>query len=235
MTALLSERVFSNHFSSFLHYLATRFTDGERLPSLSSISLELGISLAALREQLEVARALGVVEVRPKTGVRRLSYAFKPAVVNSLNYAVLVDGQNFVRFAELRNHIESAYWYQAVALLTVEDYCELDAYLNRAEEKLRSFPPQIPHAEHRELHLSIYKRLENPFVSGILEAYWDLYEAVGLAVYTDFEYLTKVWRYHRKMVEYLRAGEPEKGYQALIEHADLLLVRTRPTPRRSFE
>ncbi len=235
MTAYLPERVFSDHFSPFLKYLASRFGDGERLPSLSAISRELGISVATLREQLEVARALGLVEVKPKTGMRRLEYTFKPAVVNSLNYAVLVDAQNFTRFAELRNHIETAYWYQAVALLTEDDICELRSLLNRADEKLQAFPPQIPHVEHRELHLSIYKRLANPFVSGILEAYWDLYEAIGLALYTDINYLKNVWKFHRSMVEAIGAGQAEKGYQALIEHADLILFRSHPTNNQHFE
>ena len=51
--------------------------------------------------------------------------------------------------------------------------------IERALEKLRGTPVQVPHEEHRKLHLMIYSRLDNPFVTGILEAYWDAYEAVG--------------------------------------------------------
>jgi DNA-binding FadR family transcriptional regulator len=36
------------------------------------MSKELGVSVALLREQLEVAKAIGLVEVRPRTGIRRL-------------------------------------------------------------------------------------------------------------------------------------------------------------------
>ena len=38
-------------------------------------------------------------------------------------------------------------------------------------------------------------------MTGILEAYWDLYESIGLAVYTDLDYLSRVWSYHRRMVD----------------------------------
>jgi DNA-binding FadR family transcriptional regulator len=207
----------------------------ERLPALADLSKELGISIASLREQLEVARALGLVEVRPKTGIRRQEYTFRPAVIQSLSYALAISPELFKSFSDLRNHIEAAYWYQAVSMLTPEDHQHLRDLIARAQSKLRGHPVQIPHAEHRELHLSIYRRLGNPFVTGILEAYWELYEAVGLAVYTDFTYLEKVWQFHERMVEAIVNGDYSAGYQALNEHADLLYQRSRPVSRQKFE
>ena len=47
--------------SEFLRYLASHPEAENGLPSLNKLSADLGISLAALREQLEVARALGLV------------------------------------------------------------------------------------------------------------------------------------------------------------------------------
>ena len=95
--------------SEFLHYLASHPEADSGLTSLNELSRNLGISLAALREQLEVARALGLVEVRPRTGTRRLPFSFTPAVRQSLRYALALDDSNFHKFAELRNHIETAY------------------------------------------------------------------------------------------------------------------------------
>ena len=70
--------------------------------------------------------------------------------------------------------------------------------------------------------MKIYSRLENPFVTGILEAYWEAYEAVGLNVFAgDYKYLEEVWQYHQKMVEAICNGTFEAGYQALIKHTDL--------------
>ncbi|NMD31116.1 MAG: GntR family transcriptional regulator, partial [Chloroflexi bacterium] len=53
--------------SEFLKYLArhSQSAEDDRLPPLADLSRELGISIASLREQLEVARAMGLVEVRP--------------------------------------------------------------------------------------------------------------------------------------------------------------------------
>ena len=73
----------------------------------------------------------------------------------------------------------------------------------------------------------IYQRLENPFVTGLLEAYWDAYEAVGLNVFTGgLSYLEEVWGYHAQMIEAICNNDYEAGYQALIQHTDLLYHRS---------
>ncbi|HSF81452.1 MAG TPA: FCD domain-containing protein [Anaerolineales bacterium] len=214
--------------SEFLQYLVTtsqREDDQSRLPALNELSTELGISVARLREQLEVARALGLVEVRPRTGIRCLPYSFLPAVRLSLAFAMEIDRTHFDEFSELRNHIEATFWYEAVSKLMPEDLDELKNLMKSAWDKLHSPQVKIPHDEHRRLHLGIFKRLNNLFVSGILEAYWEAYEAVGLNVYADYNYLEQVWHYHQKMVNAICAGDLQAGYRALVEHKDLLYHR----------
>ena len=76
------------------------------------------------------------------------------------------------------------------------------------------------HASERETPL------ENPFVTGILEAYWDAYENVGLNVFTGgYEYLQEVWQYHKSMADAICNGNFEDGYKALVAHTDLLYHR----------
>ena len=223
---MTSERGFKE-LSEFMQYLVRESGDGDRLPSLSTLSQQLGVSVATLREQLEVARALGLVEVKPKTGIRRLPYQFKPAVLKSLSYAASIDPANYLQyFADFRNHIEEAYWEQSVRLLTDEDRAHLRDLVDQAFDKLNGQPIQIPHSEHRELHLSIYQRLNNPFVTGVLEAYWDAYEAFGLNMYRDISYLHVVWDYHRKMVDAINIGDLAAGYRALTDHTRLLQRRS---------
>jgi DNA-binding FadR family transcriptional regulator len=145
-----------------------------------------------------------------------------PAVRRSLDYAMALEETNFQLFADLRKHVETAYWHEAVAKLTDEDKTCLQGLIEKAWNKLDGHPIQIPHDEHKQLHLTIYCRLENPFVSGILEAYWEAYEAIGLNVFNDYNYLRDVWGYHQKMVGSICSGDYDLGYIALTEHADLL-------------
>ena len=211
--------------SEFLDYLVANGMNepgSQRLPPLNELSKKLGVSVATLREQMEAARTLGLVEARPRTGIRRLPYTFLPAVRQSLSYAIALDPGFFDTFADLRQHIESAYWFEAVRRLTAQDHEALQALLAQAWEKLRGSPIQIPQAEHREFHLLIYRRLENPFVLGILEAYWHAYEAVGLNVYADYYYLEQVWHYHQRMIDAICSGDLDTGYKALVEHTELI-------------
>ncbi len=210
--------------SEFIQYLLANGAP-ERVPPLNELSQELGVSISRLREQLEAAKTLGLVEVRPRTGIRRLPYSFAPAVHHSLAYAIGMDRAYFDAFSDVRNHLESAFWHEAVTLLTAQDHNELQRLMERAWDKLRSPQVKIPHEEHRQLHMAIYRRLDNPFVLGMLEAYWEAYEAVGLNMYADYDYLQQVWNYHQRMVDAICAGDFDLGFEALTEHKDLLYHR----------
>jgi DNA-binding FadR family transcriptional regulator len=208
----------------FIEYLANGSTNGqdEHLPSLEVLSAKHGVSISVLREQLQVARALGLVEVRPRTGIRRLPYSFAPAVRESLFYAMARDRHAFDQFADVRRHLERAYWSEAVEKLTAEDISHLHSLVQRAEELLQGDPIRVPHAEHRELHLTIFRHVQNPFVLGLLEAYWSAYEEVGLSRYAGIAYLKQVWAMHRRVVEAIGAGDLALGQQILNEHFDLI-------------
>src|SRR5215208_5875220 len=128
---MLRER-FIPDISEFLRYLATHQEVDNGLPPLKQLSIELRVGLASLREQLEVARALGLVEVRPRLGMKRRDYSFTPAIRQSLGYALALDDEHFRKYSELRNHVESAFWYEAVRKLTEADKQELQSLVRRA-------------------------------------------------------------------------------------------------------
>lgn len=222
--------------SSFMQYLAS-LPPGEssRLPTLSEMSNQLGISVASLREQMEVARVMGLIEVRPRTGIHKRAYTFTDSVVVNLMYAVASGEDAFQAFSNFRKHIEAAYWQEAASLLTVDDLAGLSRLVTRAFAKLHSRPPQIPVDEHREFHLSMYRKLNNVYVQGVLEAYWNLYEVTGMAVYTDLAYLEQVWKYHQHMIEAIQAGELDRGYRLLMEHTELISQRVVKDKRHRFE
>ncbi len=210
--------------SDFLNYIVRQgYRPGDRLPSIQELTEDAHLDMSAnkVREQLEVARAMGWVEVRSKRGTRVKDYAFTPAVRLSALYA-LACGTRFESFASLRNHVETAYWQEACALLNEDDLDLMQACIDSANDKLDSPPIHIPNPEHRQFHLTVFKHLDNKFVLGILEAYWDLYEEVGVNRYMDYSYLRRVWDYHSRILQLIRAGEFEEAQQAFVEHTHLL-------------
>jgi DNA-binding FadR family transcriptional regulator len=210
-------------------------SSGGKIPSLIELSQILGASVASLREQMEVARIMGFIEVKPRTGIQKVPYSFSKSVLINLTYALVNDPSSFDAYSDLRKHIESAYWKEAVSLLTTDDLEELFTIVNIAFNKLHTKPPQIPHEEHKRFHLSIYKKLNNIFVTGILEAYWQAYEDVGLDVYTDLQYLEQVWLYHQKTVEAIASGELETSYKSFAEHMEMISKRSSKPRISRFE
>jgi DNA-binding FadR family transcriptional regulator len=227
----------AKYLNPFLKYLSSRKnTEGCRLPSLSELSKTTETSIPSLREQLEVARAFGFVEVRPKTGIRKNKYRFEPAVTASITYALEERPELFDTFADLRKHIETAYFEEAAALLVDEDIEGLKLLVASAKDKLAKNPVEIPYTEHRDLHLLMYSRLKNPFVIGLLEAYWLVYEDVGLNRYSDLSYHLRVWDYHEQIVNSIQMGEYSNSKKALLEH--MILIQQRqitPNHKNNFE
>ena len=209
--------------SGLLRYLVEKDLEiGERLPSLTKLSGELGISVGKLREQLELARQLEIVSVRPRTGIRREPYRFAPGMLTSLLYGLASGDARFSQYSVLRQAVEASFWDEAVRGLTPADMVTLRRLVASAWQRLRGDPVHIPSQEHRALHLTIFGRLDNPFVFGLLEAYWDAYEASEMTRFATYSYWVTVWTYHERIVEAVAAGHFDEGRRLLVEHFDLL-------------
>ncbi|MBN1936734.1 MAG: FadR family transcriptional regulator [Anaerolineae bacterium] len=214
---------------SVLHYLIAEgpkdSEEATKLPPLGDLAKKLGVSRGKLREDLITAQAYGLVEMRPGDGTYIQPFDFYTAIRPAVLYSIACDKCNFDRFYRVRAQLELAFWDQAVSLLEQSDIDALKQILARAEQRLSDAPIEIPHREHRELHLRIFDRLDNPFVIGLLEAYWDAYEAVELHRYFDLSYYEEMWSSHRQIVEALEARDNVRGRAILMEHFRILEYR----------
>lgn len=218
-----------------LSYLARSVVENTTIPSISQLSQELGISTASVREQLEVAKRLGVVDVKPKTGIQLRPFSLSQPLATALSFGLVVDGTLFDQFSDLRKHLESSYWFESVSQLSESDIEQLQALVGQANNRIQNLPMQMPEKEHREFHLTIFKRLENPAVTSLLEAYWDVYHEVGMTRLMDRDYLLSVWHYHQLIVDALRDREFDKGFQALVTHMDLVKQVRKAELKQRFE
>jgi DNA-binding FadR family transcriptional regulator len=209
--------------SDILQYIIQhQMRPGERLPILTDLSREMGVSVSKIREDLAVARMLGLVQIKPRTGTQVQEYDFEPAATLSVLYALGLNRTHFHDFAQLRKHVEMSFWHEAVTQLTPDDIEYLRQLVCDARAKLNYIPIEVPFQEHRLLHLTFFKYVGNPFVQGILEAYWAAYKAFGLALYAELSYHRDVWNYHERMVECVARGDLEGSHRALCEHMTLL-------------
>jgi DNA-binding FadR family transcriptional regulator len=221
-----NNHILSNKQSAFIEYLLALAQDGkDNIPPIKQIGQELGLSTPCVREQMELARNLGIIKVQPRKGISLLPYDFSPAVVKSLYFAIKSDRDYYYQYSVLRNQLEKSFFVESVKMLDNSDIFTINSIVQRAVDKLNSNQIQIPHQEHRSFHLQIYCKLENVFVKGLLKSYWDMYELVGLDLFTDLSYLEKVWDYHGRIIIMIESGEYKKAYQLLEEHINLIYKR----------
>jgi len=197
----------------------------KELPPINQISQDLGISAACLREQIELLKLIGAVSAKPRKGLQLLEYQFAPAVTKSLYYAIKTNPNFFNQFSDIRNHLEKSFFIEAARLLSPLDIQQLYECVVSAWQKMGGKPAQIPHKEHRNFHLLIFQHVNNIFLKGILEAYWDTYEMVGMHEYADLNYLMKVWDYHQSIVKKIDIQDFQSAYKLLVEHMELINVR----------
>ena len=209
-------------FQSILDYVVDgdMLCDEEKaskLPSIGTLANELGISHGKLREDLIAAQAYGMVEMRPGDGTYIRPFDFYSAIRPAVIYGIACDKHNFDRFYRLRAGIEVAFWEEATKKLQSGDLSKLRRIIQRAEERLNDVPIEIPHREHRIFHMQLFSRLNNPFVIGLLKAYWD--------GYVDLSYYEEMWSYHKKIVDLLQEGDIQQSQQVLVQHFAILETR----------
>jgi len=224
-----------NELSPVLKFIADATRQDEPIPSISELSSQLGLSTASVREQLEVPKELGFVEVRTRTGIQKHEFCLTRPLTLSMTYGLRVDPGLFQEYASVRRQLEIAYWYEACALLGKSQIEELQTLEERANWKINQSPVVIPTAEHRNFHLAIYRPLNNRVLNSVLETYWDLYEASRIQYYRNHEYLESVWSYHRQMLDAIASKAYEKGYEALVTHFDLIKTFKKADLRQRFE
>lgn len=209
-----SEKVESGEeVKSLLDYFSARYREGEKssLPPLTELSKELGVSVASLREQLEVARAFGLVEVRPRTGITINDYSFRPAAARSFLYSVKLDQGYFTQLTGLWKSVEMSFIRPVLQKLSEDGISKITEIVNKANNKIHSTPAQIPHEEERSLHEYLFEKSGNQFVFGIVEAFWDTYEAVGLNIYTSYDWLEEKWGSYLAFANALARGDFSEG------------------------
>jgi DNA-binding FadR family transcriptional regulator len=198
---------------------------GDDLPTIQQLSHEMNVSVSKVRETLEVARALGVVEIKPGRGIRVQDFTFSRVVTLSALYAIGQDGTYFEKLRQIRNALEVSFWHEAVTQLTPRDVAHLSNIVKQAQSDLSRDPIQVPTQEHRNLHMTIFQHVDNPFVIGVLQAYWDAYDAFSPNLHVSLDYLHEVWDYHRRIVDAITAETYDEGRELLIEHMNLIRYR----------
>jgi DNA-binding FadR family transcriptional regulator len=220
---------------TLLSYLANTVKEGKSIPSIAQLGIDLGLSNASVREQLEVARQLELVEVKTKTGIQVTPFSVKPAICLASRYALDINPDLIWEMYSVRQQLELSYWQKAVVKLGREEVEQLGHIIDSAFHKIHNRPIIIPVEEHRDFHLTIYRPLNNTFLQSLLESFWTLFQDSENRLYSDQISLETVWDYHKKIFKAIDSKEYEMGYDALLTHFDIVRTSKKAELKQRFE
>ena len=107
--------------SEFLNYLvANHVNPGDRLPALSEIGDGMGVSVGKLREQLAVARGMGIVSVKPRLGFQREPFNFAESVLPAVMFSLAYGEAEVYQRSRLRQASDVIFLNLSVSLLYPE-------------------------------------------------------------------------------------------------------------------
>ncbi|MDX2005157.1 MAG: FadR/GntR family transcriptional regulator [Meiothermus sp.] len=187
---------------------------GDPLPSEVQLAQQLGVSRNAVREASKSLESVGIVEVRHGSGLFVKGFSLEP-LLDNLAYG-MHELRDLANLLEVRRVLEVALVERAIEAATPAWLGDLEAVLGRMEAKARAgqnFPE-----EDRDFHLCLFRRLDNPIISRLLDVFWLAFNRLMNHGEPPKSEPLKTYRDHRAILEAIKAGDIEQAQAALRKH-----------------
>jgi DNA-binding GntR family transcriptional regulator len=203
MTIALKHRTISSAITTQLRdaVLSGEQPSGSQLRQ-DAIAAQFGVSRIPVREALLQLEAEGLVHIMPHKG----------AVVTSLSRTEVDD------VFELRAVLEVRLLKRSAAVLTGEDFAELDRVQQAFGQAIRTKDAARWGILNAELHMALYRRADLPRTAGIvanLLTASERYTRIQLSANTAWQ---RAQSEHGELIELCRRGETEAACALLEQH-----------------
>jgi DNA-binding FadR family transcriptional regulator len=192
-----------------------KLVPGNKLPSESELSSELGVSRTAIREGLKSLEAVGVINAQQGKG-RFVSKFDSGAIADNLAFSLILDRPSLQEVLEIRKALETKFLSQAAVLLVDDDFEALGQLVRRMSRKVKE--PTTFLQEDMEFHRILFRKLNNRVLLNILEIFWKLFGQVEEGTEHTVEQLTEAVNQHKAIVAALRKGNVSRVERLLEEH-----------------
>lgn len=150
---------------------------GEKLPSESELSIQLGVGRNSIREAVKMLTAMGVLTIRRGYGTY-VSTTVSPVIFNPLIFNLVLESRSSEHLYGLRVMLESTVMLMAMQTITADEISAIRRLLREHEAMWRSGRGTIEDFVKMdiEFHLSIFRSLHNPLVETIGSTVLDLFQ-----------------------------------------------------------
>ncbi|MFL9947212.1 FadR/GntR family transcriptional regulator [Paraburkholderia agricolaris] len=200
-----------------------RLRFGDALPPEGQLAQELGMSRPSLREAMKSLESLGVVESRHGEGIYVKAFSFD-SIIDNLPYAFIADGHSLRDLLEVRAAIELGAVPVILERITADDTRALRELAARMLEKAQAH--QLYEQEDREFHATMYRRLENPFLSTLTDLFWQVFHRLNSSTGQPEHWLVEATAVdHMEIVKMIEARNLEGLAKAYRKHFNTIFAR----------
>ncbi|MEC4015184.1 FadR/GntR family transcriptional regulator [Streptomyces sp. H27-D2] len=205
-----------------------RLPSGASLPTETELMELLGVSRNSVREALKALQAMGIVEIRHGFGT----------YVGPMSMAPMIEGLTFrtvaghyrgedslLQLLELREAVETGLISRLVGRAPEADPAELDALVERMTQEAAA--GAVRAETDRAFHAALYRGLDNPLLSEVLEAFWDAFHRVRTDLADVHQDPKITCSQHREILAAVRSGDAVRAEQAIRDHFGNIRKRLR--------
>jgi GntR family transcriptional repressor for pyruvate dehydrogenase complex len=190
------------------------FKDGQRLPAERKLCEQFGVSRGTLRQSLADLEKMGIVVIRPGSGIYVKKFSSK-----KIPRRILPVDCNNTTLADIiiaRKAIEIAAMELACQRITEKEIQHLKKLIRNMEDSLDSLPDFLKHDI--LFHESLVRASGNPALVTAFEAIaeYHKYSQVFSSSHTNCEDLALAC--HKKLLSALEKNNPKIGRNALTRH-----------------
>jgi GntR family transcriptional repressor for pyruvate dehydrogenase complex len=199
---------------------------GDRIPSERELSSELGISRQSIREALNRAEVMGLIDVRQGEGSFILS-SLKGTLKSPLTVIIEKEVERIFDFLEIRKLVEGWCAEKAALEATEEELEDMKTILDKMK-KVVSKDKQWEELD-LVLHLSIAKATHNIVAIHIMDAL-----KVNFSLFFRFtksmpssERLDVLWQHHCDIIDAIARKDSNGAKEKVIDHLNFIEEKIR--------
>jgi GntR family transcriptional regulator, transcriptional repressor for pyruvate dehydrogenase complex len=205
---------------------------GQRLPSETELVEQLGVGRGTLREAMKKLEALGVVNIQRGDGTYIVDNP-SSALLNPLEFALMLEARMGVDLVELRSLIEVGYCQLAALKATKEDWERIEAAQKAYADYANSVERDVDMHTKLDLdfHFALIDATHNPLIISVAQTVEKIFFASIRSTLTK----TAGWEYgieaHQSVVQAMRSGNPEDIRRAVVDSLSYWAEEVEETPK----
>ncbi|HKK00740.1 MAG TPA: FadR/GntR family transcriptional regulator [Desulfuromonadales bacterium] len=203
------------------------FAPGEKLPAERELVKIFGVSRPSVREALNILESSGMVSKYQGGGTVVMSLVDAPAA-HPLRELIRLEKDRAMDVIEVRMCVESWTSYYAAQRALPADIRDMDEIIDKMRRNLgEKHPSEVLDAN---LHVIIARATHNilwmHLMQNLFDAFQEFQQSVWRAVYLTLDDHHLLLEHHSRIIEAIKAKDPEGARQAMMLHLEFAEKRS---------